>query len=445
MLTQDTEHHRIDQTRHQAILPIMTAIFVDGLGPEPRRVRSGATLLRDSMRFKGSGRIMRLPITPDPFPDLSQTRGETYGAKFPPGSMTALSGGNQTARQGRALIGGISHHFNNILMGIWGNMTLIRTQLNPKDPLYERIVHVEDLIQSGAFLIHMVLGYLCERRGRVRKIRLNQLITEIRGNTQPSLTDVDSWNFEERLKWASRIQRPRMVAGSTARVLDALFHTIDSHCREMISISSRDHRISTRLTKVETLVHRGLTMTRQLRFYACDWQQHFSRVRLTPLVKQLLRQLRETAPDNLMIHLETSKKMKSVMADRCILAEAIWHVLTNACQAMTVGGKLEVSVKPMQEELAKERCGVQKGSDYMVISIQDSGEPVSLKIRQRMFEPFFTHPKDNARQGLGLAAADGILKSHNGYILVQTYRQHGNTFKLYLPSAGTAAMGQTLR
>ena len=96
-------------------------------------------------------------------------------------------------------------------MGIWGNASLIRMQLNPEDERFPRVVQMERLIQSGGFLIHMVLGYLGERRTVAKRIRLNQLISEIKSQAYSTSSDDegDQWNFEARLKWASRVQRPR--------------------------------------------------------------------------------------------------------------------------------------------------------------------------------------------------------------------------------------------
>ena len=433
--------------REQDLLPIMTAIFVDGLENGPCGSEESTTMDRICPSGDGVARIFRLPLSLGNAVPLQKRREadeasgdhDAWNFRTPFG----LTNGEQAVV--RSLIRGISHHFNNLLMGIWGNASLIRLQLRSDDERYARVEQMERLIQSGAFLIHMVLGFLSERRTVAKRIRLNQLISEMKCDGCTSLGEGDPWNFTARLKWASRVQRPRLIAGSTGRVLEVLFQSIGKHCRAILSPEEDDARFQKRLSTINILVDRGLDMVGQLLLYAGDCGAVRKKM-LKPnaLLDRLLSRVRHRYPQ-IETHCRIGVNLPRIKANRRQLEWALDEIVANAARAMPDGGHLHISVQTLQEEAPRDRCGVQKGSNYLVITVHDCGCGIGEASRKRVFQPFFSDPKIQGHVGLGLAAADGILKSHSGYIHLQSETGTGTTFKLYLPFEGAALLDQQLK
>jgi len=76
------------------------------------------------------------------------------------------------------LAGGIAHNFNNLLMGIQGNASLMLLETNPVHPNYQRLKTIEKSVQSGARLTRQLLGYAREGRYEIKPISLNLLVKE---------------------------------------------------------------------------------------------------------------------------------------------------------------------------------------------------------------------------------------------------------------------------
>ena len=424
------------------ILPIMTALFVDGLETDTNRPIDRQRWKPERSEEIDTARVFRLPTRVKPYSqhvNKLNKKSEVHDFIIKNFKKRTVSSPSQHTIV-RHLIGGISHHFNNLLMGIWGNATLIRMQLDPADPRYVHVDQMERLIQSGAFLIHMVLGYLGERRTVAKQMRLNQLISEIRNETGLAAGIDDPWNFEARLKWASQVQQPRIIASSTARVLEVLFQGIEKHCKEIIALKDINAVTQKKLATIDVLVRRGLDITWKLRLYAGDFPKNQkTRIRFGPMAKRLLKRLGLRYP-SIEIYSKISEKLPTIKADRFQLEWAFEEIIVNCVNAMRNGGTLKVTVHTLQDESPKVRCGVHSGGDYLVISVQDSGDGIPSRIKKRIFEPFFANPKLRGKMGLGLAAADGVLRSLRGYIHLQSCAKFGSTFKLYLPFDDTTLL-----
>lgn len=67
------------------------------------------------------------------------------------------------------------------------------------------------------------------------------------------------------------------------------------------------------------------------------------------------------------------------------------------------------------------------------ITIRDTGCGIPEEHRHRLFEPFFTTRAVGRGAGLGLAAAHGIVRAHQGTIRVESDTGRGTTVRLELP------------
>jgi len=76
------------------------------------------------------------------------------------------------------LAGGIAHNFNNLLMGIGGNASLLNLELGEDNPLAVRMDTIEDLVQKGAKLTQQLLDYARRGDSQVEAIDLVKAVRE---------------------------------------------------------------------------------------------------------------------------------------------------------------------------------------------------------------------------------------------------------------------------
>jgi C4-dicarboxylate-specific signal transduction histidine kinase len=112
-----------------------------------------------------------------------------------------------------------------------------------------------------------------------------------------------------------------------------------------------------------------------------------------------------------------------VMGNAIQLEQVFLNLLTNARDAMVRVPRKEITIA----------CEV--GSKMADISVRDSGPGIPAELEQRIFDPFFTTKEVGAGTGLGLSITYGIIKEHQGTILVKHHTDEGAIFCIQLPLA----------
>jgi CheY-like chemotaxis protein len=93
------------------------------------------------------------------------------------------------------------------------------------------------------------------------------------------------------------------------------------------------------------------------------------------------------------------------------------------------------------DEHDAETNGKVRPGPYVVFSVTDNGTGMTPEIRERIFDPFFTTKETGKGTGLGLSTALGIVKSHGGFINLDSKPNQGSCFKVYLPAQAGAQPG----
>lgn len=122
------------------------------------------------------------------------------------------------------------------------------------------------------------------------------------------------------------------------------------------------------------------------------------------------------------IGIETNldKSPYTLTGDKGRLIQVFINIMQNGVDAMSRGGKLNITTK---------------GDDKKVeIDISDTGKGISKEHLPYIFEPFFT--TKHTGTGLGLSIVQRIVRDHEGDIRVNSEPGKGTTFIITLPKGG---------
>ncbi len=76
------------------------------------------------------------------------------------------------------LAGGLAHDFNNLMMGILGNTSIMMMDTDPGHPHHDKLKKIEKLVQSGSKLTSQLLGYARKGKFEIQVLDLNRIIRE---------------------------------------------------------------------------------------------------------------------------------------------------------------------------------------------------------------------------------------------------------------------------
>ncbi len=69
----------------------------------------------------------------------------------------------------------------------------------------------------------------------------------------------------------------------------------------------------------------------------------------------------------------------------------------------------------------------------VIIKVKDNGNGITQKVKDKIFQPFFTTKPTGQGTGLGLSLSYDIIKAHGGEIKVETKEEEGSEFIIQLP------------
>jgi PAS domain S-box-containing protein len=119
------------------------------------------------------------------------------------------------------------------------------------------------------------------------------------------------------------------------------------------------------------------------------------------------------------------------------LRQVFSNLITNAVDAMSPGGTLEICGKPWTEKRMDQVDDYfPLGAKGVEVIISDTGPGIPQEALANLFRPFFT-TKGEKGTGLGLWVSKGIVEKHGGHISVHSKTSttdHGTSFVVDLPA-----------
>ena len=172
------------------------------------------------------------------------------------------------------------------------------------------------------------------------------------------------------------------------------------------------------LEDVLTSSERAAQLTRQLLAYAGKGQFVVRAVDISRLVREISGLIETSIPKNAQLKLVLRDGIPPIPADPSQMQQVLMNLVVNAAEAIPSDKTGMVLVTTGLQDLDENfEPNVAPGT-YVTLHVHDTGCGMDEATLARIYEPFFT-TKFMGR-GLGLAAVQGIVRSHKGALKVSS-------------------------
>jgi two-component system cell cycle sensor histidine kinase/response regulator CckA len=189
-------------------------------------------------------------------------------------------------------------------------------------------------------------------------------------------------------------------------------------------------------TTIETSARRGADLVKQLLTFGRGIEGKRSHLQAGHLLREMAIITGETFPKSIQIRSTCDPELWPVHGDPTQLHQVLLNLCVNARDAMPQGGKLTLTATNIVlDEQYATMLPEAKAGPYMMIRVADTGKGIAPELIERIFEPFFTTKEVGCGTGLGLSTVMGIVRSHGGFLTVDSQPGQGTEFAIYLPAA----------
>ncbi len=145
---------------------------------------------------------------------------------------------------------------------------------------------------------------------------------------------------------------------------------------------------------------------------------------LAPFLTDLCHEFEERAlKRRISFSQQISESLPLLSVDPKVLRQIIGNLIDNAFQYTQEGGKVEITAKAQEKEIA--------------LSVTDSGIGISPENLSRIFERFYrvdkAHTRGNGGTGLGLSIVKHLVQAHGWEIKAESQVAKGSTFTVIIP------------
>lgn len=240
--------------------------------------------------------------------------------------------------------------------------------------------------------------------------------------------------LERQLRQSQKMEALGILSGGIAHDFNNILTSVINSTELAIEDVPLESPTSKDLKRVLKASYRGSDLVKQILTFSRSSHHEFRVMDISTVVAEGFELIKTSMPGNIHVVEEISIVNKRCFGNPSQIHQVIMNLCNNAFQAMkNDGGQLGILLREVSTNGDMHDTLNLATGNYVKLSIYDNGSGIEPQILDKIFDPFFTTKSKNIGTGLGLAVVHGIIKGHQGEIVVKSQPANKTEFNIFIP------------
>jgi two-component system cell cycle sensor histidine kinase/response regulator CckA len=246
--------------------------------------------------------------------------------------------------------------------------------------------------------------------------------------------------LEAQLRHSIKMEAVGQLAAGVAHDFNNILTIIQGHAALLSHTPELAAKSEKSIRQIAVAAERASQLINQLLMFSRKQVMQQRHVNLNDIIRHISSMLHGLVGEHVAFEFQAASNLPALCVDVGMMEQVLVNLVINARDAMPSGGRLVVTtsqrlLEPVSAVLNPEA----RPGHFVCLTVADTGCGMDANTLGHVFEPFFTTKEPGKGTGLGLATVYGIVKQHQGWVMVESQVGWGTTFTIFLPTGDKPA------